>query len=88
MGQGISDATNYVVRQGNVVCMHVEELVIHCLVIPHLEMKLARELLAGRHVVPLREIAGILALHFVILMLLVLMSDVSSLSQLVALVAG
>jgi hypothetical protein len=68
--------------------MHVEELVIHRLVIPLLELKLAQELLVGRHAVPLGEIAGILALHLVILMLLVLMSDVSSLSQLLALAAG
>ena len=67
--------------------MHVEELVIHCLAILHLEMKMARELV-GRHAVPLREIAGILALLFVILVLPVPMSDVSSLSQLAVLVAG
>ena len=70
------------------VCTHMEELVIHCLVILHLEMKMARELLVGRHAVPLREIAGILALLFVILVLPVPMSDVSSLSQLAVLVAG
>lgn len=72
--QRILDATNFVVRLGSVVCMHVAELVTHHLVILlRLELKQVQELLVGRHVVPLEEIADTLALHFVILPLLVLM---------------
>lgn len=72
--QRILDVTNFVVRLGSVVCMHVAELVTHHLVILlRLELKQVQELLVGRHVVPLEEIADTLALHFVILPLLVLM---------------
>lgn len=88
VAQRISDAINFVVRLGSVAYMHVAELVIHRLVMLHVEVKQVQEHHVGRRAVLLEEIADILALQFVILLYLVLMSDASSLSRLLALVPG
>lgn len=73
MAQRILDVTSSVARRGNVVCMHVAELVTRLLVILPAILNQAQRLLVGRCVVLQGGIAGIHVLHYAIRLLFVLM---------------